>query len=63
MFVVEVLDPDGKKVGYYGGNVMGETGAAQSSFYLALNDKAGCWRVRVRDVASGVVAEKYLMVE
>ena len=30
---------------------------------LALNDKPGDWRVRVRDVASGVFNEKYVEVE
>ncbi len=63
VFVVEVFGPDGEKLSYYGGNVNAEAGAGEKKFYLAFNDKKGAWRVRVRDVASGVFNERYVDVE
>ena len=62
VFVIEVFDPQGRKLGWYGGNVAARDGKAESSFHTALDDLAGRWRVRARDVASGVAVEKYLTV-
>ncbi|MBW7997433.1 MAG: hypothetical protein FVQ81_12835 [Candidatus Glassbacteria bacterium] len=63
VFVVEVYGPEGEKLGHYSGNVSTAAGRGRQSFQLALNDKPGDWRVRVRDVASGVFNEKYVEVE
>ncbi len=63
VFVVEVYGPDGKKLNHYGGNVETESGSGKKKFHLAFNDSRGTWRVRVRDVASGVFNERYMHVE
>ncbi len=59
VFVLEVFDPAGRKVNYYGGNLVAEKGTAAAGFTTALNDRAGQWRIRARDVLSGLAAERY----
>lgn len=59
---VEVFDPDGKLCNYYTQNVDVKDGRGQGSFRLAQNDKLGKWRLRLRDAATGVVAEKEFIV-
>ncbi|MFH1070712.1 MAG: beta-galactosidase [Candidatus Glassbacteria bacterium] len=63
VFVVEVYGPQGNRVGWYGGNVAAPEGGGRSSFPLALSDSPGQWRVRVRDVATGVFTERYIEVQ
>jgi hypothetical protein len=63
VFVVEVYGPDGEKLKHYGGNVQTDAGTGKKIFHLAFNDNSGAWRVRVRDVASGVFNERYMHVE
>jgi hypothetical protein len=58
VFVVEVFDPAGEKALCYGANVAAEAGKAVWSLPSALSDRPGRWRVRVRDTASGVSAER-----
>jgi hypothetical protein len=55
---VEVFDPGGKPVRYYSGKVNVVHGAAQFLVPSALNDTPGRWRVRVRDVISGIRTER-----
>jgi hypothetical protein len=55
---VEVFDPAGRRVGYYGGNVTVADGRARWEIPWALNDAPGRWRVRARDVVSGLAAER-----
>jgi len=54
---VEVLDPAGHMVRYYSGNVTLRDGRASFEIPFALSDATGEWRVRVRDVVSGLTAE------
>ncbi len=55
---VEVVDPAGKVVRHYSGNVTIVDGRATFSLPFALNDAAGDWRLRARDVVSGLTAER-----
>ncbi len=53
---VEVLDPAGRPVRHYSGNVTIHDGRAAYRIPFALSDAAGSWRVRARDVVSGLSA-------
>ena len=55
---LEVFDPAGKLVHHYSGNVTVRGGQAGFQIPFALNDAAGRWRVRARDVVSGLTAEQ-----
>jgi hypothetical protein len=50
---VEAIDPSGKVVPYYAGNLLAPEGNAVKSLPLALNDARGRWQLRVRDVLTG----------
>jgi len=54
---VEVFDPAGHLVRYHSGNVTVRDGHASFEIPFALSDAKGEWRVRARDVASGLTAE------
>ncbi len=60
---VEVLDPNGHAVKEYAQNVIAHEGSTSFSVPFALNDSEGVWRVRVRDVASGMMAATDLVLE
>jgi len=53
VFHVEVVNPSGQTVGYYSGNVLAPEGHAAKVVPLAVNDPAGRWEIRVRDMLSG----------
>lgn len=55
---VEVFDPQGRLVRHYSHNVTIEKGRAAFQVPWAINDAAGRWRVRARDVPSGLIAER-----
>ncbi|HVX66966.1 MAG TPA: beta-galactosidase, partial [Bryobacteraceae bacterium] len=54
---IDVLDPAGKLVRPYSGNVTIRDGRAAYAIPFALNDAPGSWRVRARDVVSGLTSE------
>ncbi|MGE5648219.1 MAG: beta-galactosidase [Acidobacteriota bacterium] len=54
---LEVFDPAGRLVQVYSGNVTVRDGKASFQVPFALNDAAGTWRVKARDVVSGLTAE------
>jgi hypothetical protein len=54
---IEVLDPAGRLARHYSGNVTLKDGRASYRIPFALNDAGGAWRVRARDVVSGLTAE------
>jgi hypothetical protein len=54
---IEVFDPAGKLVRHYSGNVTIRDGRAAYAVPFAVNDAAGAWHVRARDVASGLESE------
>ena len=53
VFHVEVAGPNGDLLPHYSGNVLANDGRALKSIPLAVNDPAGEWTIRVRDVLSG----------
>jgi hypothetical protein len=55
---VDVTDPAGKPARHYSGNVTVKEGRAAFHLPFALNDPAGAWRIRARDVVSGLTAER-----
>jgi hypothetical protein len=50
---IDVADPSGKIVSYYSGNLLAAGGRASRLLPLAVNDPAGKWEVRVKDLLSG----------
>ena len=46
---IEVRNPAGKVLDYYGANLAVLNGVAEFSVPLALNDQAGAWRVTARE--------------
>jgi hypothetical protein len=55
---LEVFNPAGRLVRHYSGNVTVGQGTASYAIPFARNDDTGLWRVRARDVVSGVIAER-----
>lgn len=52
---IDIVDGSGKALEPYSGNLLAQNGHAVWSVPIALNDPAGTWTVRVRDVLSGQV--------
>jgi hypothetical protein len=57
---LEVYDPVGMLIRHYSRNYTVRDGIARLEVPLALNDAKGKWRLRVRDVVSGISAETFL---
>lgn len=57
---LEVFAPSGGLVRHYSGNYTLRNGLARLDIPFALNDATGRWRIRVRDVISGMTAERVL---
>jgi len=55
---VEVFGPDGGKRPLYSRNIDAPRGVGAHTFWFALNDATGKWRILVTDVFSGAQAEK-----
>jgi len=53
VFHLDVVDPSGKIVPQYSGNILAPAGHSAGLLPLALNDPAGKWEVRVKDLLSG----------
>jgi len=54
---VDVLDPAGRMARHYSGNVTLRDGRASYHIPFAVSDARGAWRVRARDLISGLTAE------
>lgn len=59
---LELLTPDGKPYNLYARNLILKSGPHTERIPIALNDPAGTWRVRARDVATGETQEKTFSV-
>ncbi len=55
---VEVFDPAGRLARHYTTNVDIVDGKGQVNIPFALSDATGTWRIRARDVISGLTAER-----
>jgi len=53
VFRLDVIDPAGKTVDYYSGNIIASHGRAAKLLPLAYNDARGKWKLRVHDLLSG----------
>ncbi len=62
VFHVDVVDPAGKLAAHYSGNVLASKGRADRLLPLALNDQAGNWMIRVRDMLTGQTQSKSVEV-
>ena len=60
---IEVIDPSGRVVLAYSGNMLVAGGAAIKSLPLAFNDQPGRWKIQATDVASGQTRTADLQVE
>jgi hypothetical protein len=57
---LDVLDPTGRLVKHYSGNVTLKDGRSEFQIPFALSDIAGDWRIRARDVISGLTTERVI---
>jgi hypothetical protein len=60
---MDVIDPSGRAVLAYSGNMLVAGGTATKLLPLALNDQPGRWKIRTTDVASGQTSTADLQVE
>jgi len=57
---VTVYAPDGKEVWEYGGNTVIKDGLLKVNFKTAVNDISGTWKINVKELCSGKIAEMKL---
>ena len=50
---IDLVNPSGQTVGYYSGNLLAPEGRAGKLIPIALNDAAGQWEIRVKDLLTG----------
>jgi hypothetical protein len=50
---VDVVNPSGETVAWYSGNLLAREGRASKLVPIAVNDPAGRWEIRVRDLLTG----------
>lgn len=62
VFHLDVIDPSGKTVDHYSGNLRAPAGRAGKLIPIAYNDPAGKWEIRVRDALTGQSASTGLEV-
>jgi len=62
VFHVDVVDPAGKIVPYYSGNVLALGGRADRILPLASSDQTGNWMIRVKDLLTGQSQSKSVQV-
>lgn len=60
---LSLISPKNEEVPYYSENLTVLGGKAKGSLPLALNEISGKWKLRVKDVASGVSTEREFIVE
>jgi hypothetical protein len=53
VFRLDIVDPSGNVVPHYSRNILATNGRATATLPLATNDKAGPWKIRVKDLLSG----------
>ena len=63
VFHLDVIDPAGKIVDYYSGNLLAAHGRASKLFPVAFNDVRGTWTLRVKDLLSGQTRTAAIEVE
>lgn len=60
---VELISPKGEILPHYSENTLAANGKTSGYIALALNDEPGKWKMRVRDVATGITTEKTFRIK
>ncbi|MBC7328415.1 beta-galactosidase [bacterium] len=60
---ISLVSPKGEVIPYYEDNIAMMNGRIKGSISFALNEATGKWRLRVKDIASGVTSERTFQVE
>jgi hypothetical protein len=60
---LDVIDPEGKTVTHYSGNLMMTGGGTTTLLPFAVNDKPGVWTIRATNLLGGATATTELVVE
>ena len=63
VFRLEITGPNGTVIPHYAQNLKAPKGAASTTLFLALNEPAGVYTIKLRDVATGIAAQKTVTVE
>ncbi|MCM8758830.1 MAG: beta-galactosidase, partial [Candidatus Omnitrophica bacterium] len=58
VFRISLISPSGEEMSYYTKNVATKNGKIQDIIHLALNEAVGLWKIRIKDVVTGVSTEK-----
>ncbi len=62
MLRLEVIGPSGEQLPWYARNITAENGQAEHEIQWALNEKPGKYTLQARDIASGVVGKKTIVL-
>lgn len=60
---MDVFDPDGDESSWYSHNITAEAGKAKGVIPIAMNDKKGIWKIRLKDLTSGAQTTGSFQVE
>lgn len=63
VFHLAVIGPDNKEISYLARNITVSQGRYEGTLNLALNDPAGKYILKIRDVASGVTGEAEVLIK
>ncbi|MCX7705276.1 MAG: beta-galactosidase [bacterium] len=63
VFHISLVSPLGDEIPYYTKNISTSDGKIQDSIQLALNEPVGLWKIKIKDVATGINAEKTFNVK
>lgn len=59
---IDIVDPAGRLVAAYSGNLRFRGGQGRKDIPFALNDPAGSWEIRVRDILTGDITTRRIRV-
>ncbi|MDD5698706.1 MAG: beta-galactosidase [Victivallaceae bacterium] len=60
---LSVISPAGKEISYYSENLAVERGKIKGTIPFACNETLGKWKLKVKDAASGIAAEKTFIID
>lgn len=63
IFHLSLISPLGEEVRHYSDNLRAEGGEVRGKIHLALNETPGEWKLRIKDVATGIRAEETFIVK
>jgi hypothetical protein len=62
VYRADVIAPDGRAIGHYGGTLVAVGGRALLRIPIAINDPIGTWKVELRDMVNGRTVDRALTV-